>query len=133
MTDEFDANDMQDDDDEQQYGGDNPNLRQLRSKARKFDSVTQELNTLRRQVAFTEAGIPDGPQRKLLEKVYDGEPTKEAIRAFATEYGVIDASDVPSDELDALDRVAQLGVGAPNSQPREQDFNAMIRRAAGRQ
>lgn len=130
MTTEFD--DTDDLTPEEQQYGENPNLKQLRAKAKKYDGVEKELNDLRREMAFTKAGIPDTPTGKLFREAYKGEPTEDAIRKSASEYGVIEASQVPGDELDAMERVQQLSVGSTAAQPQGQDFNSMIRRAAGR-
>lgn len=130
-TDEFDADGFDADDEQQQYG-DNPNLRQLRKKARDHDTVLAERDQLKRELAFTKAGIPDTPIGRLLAKSYDGEPTPEAIRAYAVEHGVLEQSDVPGDELDALDRVGALGDGGSAGAGTDRDFNAELRRAAGR-
>lgn len=115
---------------EQQYG-ENPNLKQLRAKAKKYDGVEKELNDLRREMAFTKAGIPDSPTGKLFREAYKGDPEVEAVRKSASEYGVIEASQVPDDELDAADRVAALGHGGGAGKPAP-DMNSQLRRAAGR-
>lgn len=127
MTDEFDY-EPDEQPDEQNDRRQTP--KQLREA---FDRVSDENATLKRDLAFTKAGLPDTPQVKLLRDHYKGEFTAEAIRKQAVEYGLIDAEDsgVPKDELDALDRVAALGNGSGAGKPAI-DMNAQLRRAAGR-
>lgn len=121
--------DSQPDDRRNNDGGRNWKL--LREKAEKYDN---EVEPLRRENAFLKAGIPDTPQGRLLQKAYDGEPTVEAIRQFAVEHGVIDATDegVPAEELDALDRADAASQGGAYTPSRPPDMNALLRQAAGR-
>lgn len=127
MTDEFIDDDAADD--QQQQDGENPNLRQLRKKAKDHDTVAAERDQARRELAFFKAGIPDSKVGELFMKAYDGEPDTAAIRSAAAEYGLIDA-DVSPDELSAMDRVEQAAAGGAPPRPAP-DFNAAIRAAAG--
>lgn len=118
-------------DDQQQPEG--RDWKNLRSKAKKYDSLNTETEQLRRENAFLKAGIPDTPAGRLLLKAYDGESTPEAIRTFAAEYGVIDASDqIPADEAAALDRADAAGSQGGYTPPRPPDMNAALRQATGR-
>lgn len=131
MTDENLDYDDADDDGLDGYE-ENSNLKQLRSKAKQHDKVAAELADLKREMAFTKVGVPDDtPAGKLLRKAYTGEPTPEAIRAFAVEHGAIEASEVPAGELDAADRVAALRTGAGVPKPAV-DMNQEIRKSLGR-
>lgn len=125
--DDLDANDDQND--RGSTGG--RNWKALREKADKYD---EEVPALRRENAFLKAGIPDTPQGRLLQKAYDGEPTPEAIRQAAVEYGILDTADadVPGDEFDALERVDSAVQGGTHTPPKAPDMNAVLRRAAGR-
>lgn len=77
--------------------------------------VKAEADTARRELAFLKAGVDlDTPQGKLLAKAYDGDPTPEAVKAYAEEYGVLQpaAAQVPVEELQAHERVAAASAGA---------------------
>ena len=128
MTDEFSDN-YSDDDNEQANYGDNPNIRQLREKAKKFDAVAAERDMARRELAFHKAGIPDSKVGQLFMKAYDGDVDTEAIRAAAAEYGLVEA-EVPGEEPDAMERIEQVAAGG-TPPPQTTDFNSMIRAAAG--
>ena len=96
--------------------------RDLEDKAREADTAKAEADAAKRELAFIKAGIDlDSPGGKLLAKAYDGPPTAEAIKAAATEYGVLapEAPAVPAAELAAHDRIADAHAGAQG--PSEED------------
>lgn len=128
MTDEIIDDDAANDP-QLQHLGDNPNLRQLREKAKKHDTVAAERDAARRELAFLRAGVPDNKTGALFMKAYDGDPEPEAVRAALAEYGLIDL-DVPADELDAMERLEQVAAGGTPPPP-PTDFNAVLRAAAG--
>lgn len=70
-----------------------------------------EADTAKKELAFLRAGIDPNnltPQQKLFVKAYDGDLTAEAVKAAATEYGVIEtpAEQVPAEEFAGHDRIA---------------------------
>lgn len=93
-----------------------------RAKA-EAEEVKAELAKAKRDLALAQAGIDvNSPTGKLFVKGYDGEPTVEAIKAAASEYGLLPTSQAPDvkQELDAMDRVASAStasapVGSPNA------------------
>lgn len=93
-----------------------------RAKA-EADEAKAELAKVKRDLALAQAGIDvNSPTGKLFVKGYDGEPTVEAIKAAASEYGLLPTSQAPDvkQELDAMDRVASAStasapVGSPNA------------------
>jgi hypothetical protein len=81
---------------EQEPQEENPNLKQLREKAKLADELQARLDEAEaknaindRRNAFAESGIDvtKGPGRLLLD-AYKGENTPEAIKAAAAEYGI---------------------------------------------
>lgn len=117
-----------------QNGDGGRNWRLMREKGEKYDSLFKEHEQLQRENAFLKAGIPDTPQGRLLQKAYDGEPTAEAIRQAAVEFGVLDAADegVPGEEFAALERVDAASQGSSFTPPKAPDMNALLRQASGR-
>lgn len=93
-----------------------------RAKA-EAEEAKAELAKAKRDLALAQAGIDvNSPTGKLFVKGYDGEPTVEAIKAAASEYGLLPTSQAPDvkQELDAMDRVASAStasapVGSPNA------------------
>jgi hypothetical protein len=116
-----------DDDQEVERQPLDPNIRkQLREaeKARKeLDGLRAELETQKREVQFSKAGIPDSGIGSLFRKAYDGETSQEAIRAAAQEYGILkdpnEVIETPSNdaELAALRRAQGATVGTSGVQP----------------
>ena len=107
-----------------------PNIRkQLREaeKARKeLDGLKAELETQKREVQFSKAGIPDSGIGSLFRKAYDGETSQEANRAAAEEYGILKSAsteDTSSNaELDALRRTQGATVGNSGAMPDPQQM-----------
>ena len=86
--------------------------------AEERDQALSELNALRRDKLFDDAGIPQDKAGALLRKAYDGESTIDAVKAAAVEYGILEpqtpAPSVPAEELAAHQRNADLvGVTEP--------------------
>jgi len=63
-------------------------LRKSRERAKAAEQAQAELDALKRDLAFTKAGIPDTGTGALLRKAYDGDTDPEAIRKAAEEYGI---------------------------------------------
>ena len=64
-------------------------LKQARADRKARAELEKELAETRRDSAFDKAGIPEGGMGALFRKAYDGDLTKEAIVAQATEFGVL--------------------------------------------
>lgn len=73
---------------EQEPKGENPNLRQLREKAKKADDAEKELAALKRERAFEKAGVDvDHPLARTLLPTYTGDLTAEAVKAWLEQVG----------------------------------------------
>lgn len=102
----------------------NDDIRKLRAKARKADAMEAELNQLRRERAFTKAGIdPDDPKMRYFIKGYDGEDDPEAIRTAALEAGFIaqepEQSEEQRQQAETHQRMDTAQAGAQGIQPPE--------------
>ena len=118
---------MADDDyEEQEEEVLDPNVREgIRSAERAAKKAQKENEDLKRELAFSKAGIPDTPLTATLAKTYTGENDPTAIKAYFESLGVeITGASAgspqpepvpqgPSDtELAAQRQVADLGSGA---------------------
>ena len=82
---------------------------------REANEAKAEANAAKRELALMKAGIDlESPTGKLFVKAYDGEISPEAIKAAATEYGLIATSETPEvqSDLAALNRVSQASSGS---------------------
>jgi multidrug efflux pump subunit AcrA (membrane-fusion protein) len=110
-TDEdFDTNEIDEQEDASPRG--------LRRAANKSKKLEQELNELRRELAFARAGLPlDDPKMKYFIKGYDGELSAESVRQAALEAGFLASQDQgPDPQLEqaaaAQSRVMSASAGA---------------------
>ena len=94
-------------------------LKNLRAAANRAKKLEAELNQMKRQMAFYQAGIPqDDPRMQYFIKGYDGELEPDAIRSAATEAGFLqvqaEAQEVPQENLVAAaeQRVMAASAGA---------------------
>jgi len=101
-----------------------PNWRRdLEKDAKAGKAAAAERDAARRELAFLKAGIDlETPTGKLFAKAYDGANDVDAVKAAATEYGVINvtptAPDVDPDiatEIAAMDKVSGMGAGAQST------------------
>lgn len=91
-------------------------LREAAARAKEHEqraaAAEAEVQTLKRQLAFQEAGVPTEGAGKWFRQGYDGDLSVDAIKAAAIEDGIIDtASPAPSTDevsadLAAADRMA---------------------------
>ncbi len=122
MTTQYEENDLDQDfeENEPQQEREPQWRKQLERKAKEADSAKAEANAAKRELALLKAGIDlDSPTGKLFAKAYDGEATVEAIKASATEFGLIgqatpapEAPSVSNAELAAHSRIASTSAGA---------------------
>lgn len=71
-------------------GEEQDSLKNLRAAANRAKKLEAELNQMKRQMAFFEAGIPqDDPRMKYFIKGYEGELDPDAIRSAASEAGFL--------------------------------------------
>lgn len=117
--------DYDDDDDDTDIDGDAQPERsssewaKLRRAEKARDKAVKELDALRRQNAFRDAGIdPNDPRLSYFVKGYEGEPTADAIKAEALKAGFLQP-EVPVEPDDApigmADRIATAALGAPTA------------------
>jgi ribosomal protein L12E/L44/L45/RPP1/RPP2 len=92
--------------DETQQGDED--FKNLRAKAKRADVLERENAQMKRELAFTKAGIPmDDPKVGYFVKGYDGDLEAEAIRQAAVEAGFIQPPAPP--EPDESAQQAQAG------------------------
>lgn len=99
-------------------------VKDLRKQAKEGKAATKELEALRRDLVFTEAGIPSEGVGKLFREAYKGEVNPDAVKAGAQEYGVLDAppnSEPGPQEQAAVQRAAQATAGASAPPPESVD------------
>ena len=98
-------------------------LRKSKERAKDAAEARAELDSLKRELAFTKAGIPETGTGALLRKAYDGDFDTEAIRKAAEEYGVLSDQaqehNPINDEL-AAHRQIQGSTGTSQSGPTAQ-------------
>ena len=117
MTDNYSDDDYSDIQAEEP-SGDAGDIKSLRRAANGKKQLEKELEDLRRELAFTKAGInPDDPKMRYFVKGYDGEMTAEAVRQAAAEAGFLPSqqsgpSPVQQAAAAAQDRVAMAAAGA---------------------
>jgi ribosomal protein L12E/L44/L45/RPP1/RPP2 len=85
---------------------DGEDFKNLRAKAKKADQLERENAQMKRELAFTKAGIPmEDPKIGYFVKGYDGDLEPDAIRQAALEAGFISAPPAPADP--AVDQARQ--------------------------
>jgi len=117
---ENDDFDIQDEDGQSEQPQSRKWVRDLEKRAKDADKIRAEAESAKRELALLKAGINlDTPQGKLFAKAYDGEFTVDAVKAAATEYGVLDAptTQVPADEFAAMNRIASAAAGGQVHDP----------------
>ena len=90
--------------DEQDSGG----IKELREAAERGRKAAQELDGMKREMAFLKAGVDtDTKAGQLLYKAYDGELETDLLRAEAAELGILREASAPVQEMsDDSDRQA---------------------------
>jgi hypothetical protein len=107
-------------------------VRRLEKDRKELAAARAELESARRQLAFSRAGIdPDDPAAKYFVKAYDGDLDPEAIRAEAVAARLIGTPPASSAEVAAHEGLARAASGA--STPSEEDeINRQLADAAKR-
>lgn len=127
----FDYDDDTDDNQPTPPAQENPNLAQLRKKAREADRLRVENETLRRERAFDKAKLPDDvPGINFFRENYKGDLSPEAILEAAATHGFVRASepDTSTADRDAQQRMTAAAAGV--SAPQTPDWQAGMRAAA---
>lgn len=117
-----DLHDVQDDDPR--------GLRDFAERAnREASEAKSELADLRRREAFRDAGLdPTNPVHAAVVKGYDGD--LDGVKEFVTGLGLTNSAPppVPTDEQDALNRIANIPTGDGGSDPNpDADGNARLK------
>lgn len=79
------------------------NIKDLRDAAERGRKATQELDEMKREMAFLKAGVDtESKAGQLLFKAYDGDLETESIQAEAAELGILktEQSPAPVEEVD---------------------------------
>lgn len=92
MSDNYTDDDF---DSESDANGDAGDIKSLRRAANSKKKLEQELNELKRELAFAKAGLSmDDPKMKYFVKGYEGEMSADAIREAALEAGFLASQQV---------------------------------------
>lgn len=122
-------------------------LRRMLSESRaEAKEAKAELATIRRDQAFTQAGIPADGAGALVRKAYDGDADPEAIRAFAAEHGITptgseqaetatvsgqqpDHQEAPPADVVAAAQAIDQATGVPTPPPAESPLDTQLAQA----
>lgn len=101
--------------------------RRAAKAAKRAEEAEAKAAAAERRLAFAEAGVKlDDPKAKWFVKGYDGDIDAAAIKAAAAEAGLVEstepAAQVPADEQQAHERIANTSTGA--DAPQGRDFRA---------
>lgn len=64
------------------------------------------------ELAFIKAGVPETPQSKFFREHYNGDPTVEAIRSAAAEYGFYAPDTATTTSVNTIDQMSEAAMGA---------------------
>ena len=106
--------------------------RELESRAKAGDEAIAELQQLRRELSFRDAGVnPNSKQGQYFIRGYDGEMTVDAIRAEAAELGLTGESNTPAVQAPPIDYGAEqrIAMAADDAGPvSSPELDELIRR-----
>jgi hypothetical protein len=101
-------------DDEFDGDEDPGSIKSLRRAANKAKKLEAELNDMKRQMAFTNSGLPmDDPRMRYFAQAYDGELDEDSILNAAEAAGFIEFVD-DEDEAPAQEQQPQVDFGSQN-------------------
>jgi hypothetical protein len=110
-------------------------LRKSKERAKEAEQAKAELADLKRELAFTKAGIPEDGVGKLFRKAYDGDTDAESIRQSAAEYGLGSQAEQSSEinevqeELERHRNIAGATGSNASGPTAEQEFLAALQGA----
>lgn len=81
--------------------------KQLRSQAKALKDAETKIREAELRATYTELGIPNEGAAKLFRDTYSGDPSPEAVKAAASQYGDAVLKPAPPSELE-LERQKQL-------------------------
>lgn len=106
--------------------------RELESRAKAGDEAVAELEQLRRELSFRDAGVdPNSKQGQYFIRGYDGDMTVDAIRAEAAELGLTGESNTPAVQAPPIDYGAEqrIAMAADDAGPvSSPELDELIRR-----
>jgi len=106
-----------------------PNLRQLRKKAKAHDEALARAEAAERKLVVAEAGLKLSPrQLDALTKVHDGDWTPEALKATAEELGFAAPPAREEPDLSAITRFNEVTAGGDTAPA--PDYLEQLRNAA---
>lgn len=129
---------LEDDADETTGGANNRTLRnQLKEANRQLQDMqrqVEEAAQVRRDLAFFQAGLPDTPMTKFFREHYSGDPTPEAVKAAASEIGLLTGDPAVAGEVAGIDAMSQVAMGAesPTVIGSAEEMQAEMAKAASR-
>jgi hypothetical protein len=103
-------------------------LKDSKANAKAATEARAEVESMKREIAFTKAGIPEDGMGQYFRKGYDGDHSPEAIRAEAEKAGILAPApvQVPSEELEQLRQVHQTSATAPSMPQTNAGFQGWI-------
>lgn len=134
MTNNYIDDDIESDDIETSTG-DAGDIKSLRRAANGKKQLEKELADIRRELAFTKAGInPDDPKMKYFVRGYDGELSTESVRQAALEAGFLASQQQGNDQAQqaaaaAQNRVVTAAAGAIYEDASEESAYARLESA----
>lgn len=114
---------------EEEQGG-NQDIRNLRKKAKEYDTLQAQLEERERELAFAKASLDlNDPKMTYFMKGYEGEMTPEAIRERAEADGFLTAQkkEDTGPEVQAQQRLANASSGAGETV--EPDYHDLLSQA----
>lgn len=125
--------DLTDDDDQQGPKGLRKHAKELEAKLAAAEAKAAQADLLAKKVAMAEAGIDlSKPMAKYFVNGYDGELSADAIKAAATEAGVLGSPAPPVadprivEEARTIENVANAATGAPIGDMRNDEYEAKL-------
>lgn len=108
--------------------------KQLKERGERLSALEAENATLKRNAAFSEAGIPADGAAKWFRQGYDGELTAEAIKAAAEADGIITPPPPPDPDTPLAEQQAHAEADAATATPppAPKEFEAQMAEAASK-
>lgn len=95
--------------------------RQLSRQGAEVQRLQEELAQRDRDLAFTRVGLPNTPMASFFRDNYDGDASEDAIRARASELGLIGSpTQEVTDSVGAIDQMSDVAAGAGITMPSDQ-------------
>ena len=109
-------------------------LKQSEANAKAATEARAEVESMKREIAFTKAGIPEDGVGGYFRKGYEGDISPDAIKAEAEKAGILQAppAQVPNEELEQLRAVHSASATSPSSgTPNPATYQSWLNEVAG--